>query len=103
MVVDDYLPVTCDNKLLFTSSKEVGEVWPSLMEKAYAKLQGVSKGFYTFTNYFFVQGSYFHLNGGFSTSAMVDFSGGFPEVNKVKMIIHFWGTPCICIFNKQAL
>ena len=28
----------------------------------------------------FVKGSYFHLNGGFSTSAMVDLSGGFPEV-----------------------
>ena len=64
MVVDDYLPVTSANQLVFNSSKEEGEVWPCLLEKAYAKLQG----------------SYFHLNLGFSTSAMVDFSGGFPEV-----------------------
>ena len=48
VVVDDYLPVTSENKLIFTSSKEVGEVWPSLLEKAYAKLQGLSKGFSKF-------------------------------------------------------
>ena len=29
-------------------------------------------------------GSYAHLIGGFSSSAMVDFTGGFPEVNKIK-------------------
>ena len=35
---------------------------------------------------FIRQGSYFHLNGGFSTSAMVDLSGGFPEVKYKKMM-----------------
>ena len=43
MVVDDYLPVTSDKELIFTKSKDIGEVWPCLLEKAYAKLQGGCK------------------------------------------------------------
>ena len=40
VIVDDYLAVTSDNDLIFTKSKEVGEVWPCLLEKACAKLEG---------------------------------------------------------------
>ena len=55
VVVDDYLPVTSENKLLFTSSKEEGEFWPSLLEKAYAKLQGLWKNVFGSENWnFFV-------------------------------------------------
>ena len=35
-------------------------------------------------NAYYHEGSYAHLIGGFSSSAMVDFTGGFPEVNQIK-------------------
>jgi len=70
VVVDDYIPVNkITKKPLFTYSKDEGEMWPCLMEKAYAKLQG----------------SYSHLDGGFPLSSLVDFTGGFPE--------RYWGPP----------
>ena len=40
VVVDDFIPVGFDDKPIFISSKDVGEVWPCLLEKAYAKLHG---------------------------------------------------------------
>ena len=37
--VDDYFPCNASNgKPLFTTSKDEGEIWPMLMEKAWAKL-----------------------------------------------------------------
>lgn len=39
VIVDDYLPYTKSGKLAFASCKD-GEIWASLVEKAWAKLHG---------------------------------------------------------------
>jgi hypothetical protein len=63
IVVDDFLPVNSDDKLIFNKSDDTSEFWSALLEKAYAKLQG----------------SYGNLVGHNSPimmhDAMVDFSG----------------------------
>ena len=39
MVVDDFLPVGPDNKLIFAKNRETpNEFWCALLEKAYAKV-----------------------------------------------------------------
>ncbi|XP_053677985.1 calpain-A-like [Anopheles nili] len=63
IVIDDRLPVSEDNKLLFMSSSVENEFWGALLEKAYAKLQG----------------SYEALDGGTGREGMVDLSGGITE------------------------
>ena len=61
IVVDDMLPCHPGTIVpLFARSAQAGELWPSLIEKAYSKLHG----------------SYFALNGGNCTEAMVDLTGG---------------------------
>ncbi|KAG2449615.1 hypothetical protein HYH02_005148 [Chlamydomonas schloesseri] len=61
VVVDNYLPCLADEeRLAFACSAVVGELWPSLLEKAYAK----------------VHGSYYALAGGSVHEALVDLTGG---------------------------
>ncbi|GFR44609.1 hypothetical protein Agub_g5892, partial [Astrephomene gubernaculifera] len=61
VVVDNYLPcVSGQERLAFACSAVVGELWPSLLEKAYAKIHG----------------SYYALSGGSVTEALVDLTGG---------------------------
>jgi len=41
VIVDDWLPVDSDGELVFTRSGQDGrEMWPAIIEKAYAKLYG---------------------------------------------------------------
>ena len=39
VIVDDFLPVKSNGRLAFASSRD-GEIWVSLLEKAWAKLHG---------------------------------------------------------------
>ncbi|XP_063247232.1 calpain-13-like isoform X2 [Prinia subflava] len=59
VVIDDRLPFL-NGRYLSVQPRTSNEFWPSLLEKAYAKLQG----------------SYQNLNGGYLSDALVDFTGG---------------------------
>ncbi|XP_037989004.1 calpain-13 isoform X2 [Motacilla alba alba] len=59
VVIDDRLPFL-NGRYLSVHPRTSNEFWPSLLEKAYAKLQG----------------SYQNLNGGFLSDALVDLTGG---------------------------
>lgn len=68
VIIDDRLP-TVQGRLVFGSNKtQVNEFWVPLFEKAYAKLY---KGYY-------------NLEGGFTTNALVDFTGGISEMIDLK-------------------
>uniref|UniRef100_A0A182QLV0 Calpain catalytic domain-containing protein n=1 Tax=Anopheles farauti TaxID=69004 RepID=A0A182QLV0_9DIPT len=63
VIVDDRLPVTEDNQLLYICSSVANEFWGALVEKAYAKLHG----------------SYEALISGRGLEGMVDLTGGITE------------------------
>ncbi|NXX11010.1 CAN13 protein, partial [Podargus strigoides] len=59
VVIDDQLPFL-NGRYLSVHPRTSNEFWPSLLEKAYAKLRG----------------SYQNLHGGYISDALVDFTGG---------------------------
>ncbi len=65
VVVDSLLPLRPgpDRRLLLASSAVRGELWPALLEKAYAKLHG----------------GYAALGAGSLVDALVDLTGGVPH------------------------
>ncbi|XP_068903795.1 calpain-A-like isoform X2 [Tenebrio molitor] len=69
VVIDDTLP-TDGNKLVYLRSTDPNEYWPSLLEKAYAKLYG----------------SYKNLEGGLINEALEDLCGGLSEFYSAKRL-----------------
>lgn len=69
IVIDDKLPVDRYNRLMFVSNnRKPNEFWAALLEKAYAKLMG----------------NYQNLNGGWTSDALVDMTGGIQESMNIK-------------------
>jgi len=76
VVIDDYFPVTEWGALAFSSSKD-GEIWVSLLEKAWAKLHG----------------SYARVEGGsphFAFSQLCGLPGYFESHSKLEDVVKFW-------------
>uniref|UniRef100_A0A7R9V2F7 Calpain catalytic domain-containing protein n=1 Tax=Chlamydomonas euryale TaxID=1486919 RepID=A0A7R9V2F7_9CHLO len=67
--IDNFLPVDeHTGRIAFASSCNEGELWPSLLEKAYAKMHG----------------SYYALEGGSLDDALVDLTGGISTKLKLQ-------------------
>lgn len=60
ITIDNYLPVSPENKLVFGKCKDPNEFWVPLAEKAYAKIHG----------------SYKAIEVGWTHEALVDLTGG---------------------------
>ncbi|MEW5306402.1 MAG: hypothetical protein WDW36_008868 [Sanguina aurantia] len=83
VVVDNFLPCLAgQDRLAFACSANVGELWPSLLEKAYAKAHG----------------SYYALHGGSLGDALVDLTGGGGPENQARGT----GTGCACLLRRPV-
>lgn len=68
VVIDDLLPTKDGRTLVYNKSLDKNEFWSALLEKAYAKLYG----------------GYAKIQGGLSSEALEDFTGGVVEVYELK-------------------
>ena len=68
VIIDTNFPMNSEGKWAFATSEEEGELWPMILEKAYAK----------------VYGSYEAIIGGRVHYALSDLTGGFPEEIKTE-------------------
>jgi hypothetical protein len=68
VIVDDFFPVDCDGNWAFVKTLSGTELWPMLIEKAYAKLHG----------------DYDSIAAGKVQFALADLTGGFPEEVKLE-------------------
>eukprot|EP01155_Anaeramoeba_flamelloides_P003187 Anaeramoba_flamelloidesa1061183_52.p1 GENE.a1061183_52~~a1061183_52.p1 ORF type:complete len:608 (-),score=147.56 a1061183_52:33-1682(-) len=64
IAVDDYLPINNKGSFAFAKSSQAFEIWPQILEKAFAKLYG----------------SYEAIQGGFIHSTLVTLTGGSSEL-----------------------
>lgn len=78
VIVDDYIPIDEDGRPCFVASRDVGELWPVIIEKAYAKLNG----------------NYMNIEAGKVQYALADLTGGVPEEIKLSTVSNkissFW-------------
>ena len=70
--IDDHFPVDSNNNWVCGKSEEPQEIWPNILEKAYAKMYG----------------SYTKIFGGKAHFVMAEFTGGFPSEFLLEEYVH---------------
>lgn len=63
ITIDDQLPVDSHDNFVFAQSEDPEEIWPAILEKAYAKLYG----------------GYNNIISGKAHRVLAEFTGGFPS------------------------
>lgn len=66
VIVDDKLPMDANHQFVFTKTRSGNEIWPQILEKAYAKKYG----------------SYAEIEGGFVDLALAELTNGIPQTLK---------------------
>ncbi|EFC42719.1 calcium-dependent cytoplasmic cysteine proteinase [Naegleria gruberi] len=80
VTIDDYVPVSSDGSLLGVRSKNPNELWPTIVEKAIAKIFG----------------SYYKTDGGDGTLGIQIFTGCLPQFEYLKNHVSCTQEECDC-------